>query len=128
MPSPSPPPTLICKSPTPPPPPKVATPPPRRSPTPPLLDLVPSSKAKPKTATIVDVPKAIVRPVQKVTSDSAPPLSSKVEIPTRRESKTKLDPDPKGSYKPAVLLSGVEKSSDVASPLMKFPTLPGMRF
>ncbi len=32
-------------------------------------------------------------------------------------------PEP-APYKPAVLLSGVEKSSDIASPLMKFPTLP----
>lgn len=104
-----PPPPTPPKPPTPPPPP----PPVVKAPSPPKV--IPEPK-KEEVPVVIDKTELLdLVPVKTKTShQSAPP-------PVRRESRNFKPAD---NYKPAVVLSGVEKSSDIASPLMKFPTLP----
>ena len=87
---------------------------------PPSVPITRPSEVPPK---IPEVPKIVTisPPPQNVPKCPSP------TIPKPIASSQKISPTPSlrsSRYKPSVVLSGVEKSSEIATPLIKFPTLP----
>ena len=100
-------------------PPRIPTPPPR-IPTPTVIVETPPPPS-PEVVPIIVVKSS---PPQNIPEIKTIPTKSPLVIPTKSP-KPSPSPSTKSSrYKPSVVLSGVEKSSDVATPLIKFPTLP----
>ncbi len=84
---------------------------PPRQPSPPPLEVLLVKKTEPKQESSI--------PFRR--QSTTPSLSTSLASFARRDSKASTSNGFKAS---AVVLSGVERSSDIASPLMKFPTLP----
>ena len=93
--------------------------PPPRIPTPPMIPEPP-----PKCPEVVPIIVVKSPPPQIIPEIKTIPTKSPLVIPTKSPKPSPSQSSKSSRYKPSVVLSGVEKSSDVATPLIKFPTLP----